>query len=343
MADEDTTTRDALSAAFDKHSEAPADDSATPDPAPASLETPATESAPVEAEAPATSQAEASPPASTASTPTTAAAPEVPAAATGPAPKAPRSFSAESKAAFATLPSHVQQDIVRREREISQGLERVAPMKQHFERFSEVTKPFEPLFQAYGVDGIEAAKNLFSIRAGLEIGTPEQKAQIVAGIIHDFGLDVTMLDNMLVQRGAVQPFRPAPAQRPAPLDPRLEELLGQVQAAKVAKAEEAVAKVESLPHFEEVREDMADIVEAFHKSGKSISVENAYKRALAMNPDLEPAPAVAPTITKSQAAAILASRNAASSVSGGPRTGPTPAPDDRRAQLSAAFDRARAG
>ena len=339
MADEEITTRDALSAAFDKHAaEAPVD-VAAPDPAPEAPQ----ESAPVEAEAPATTSDEASPPASTASTQKPAVQAEVPATSTPPAAaaKPPRSWSPEAKTAFASLPEAVKQDVLRREKEISQGLERAAPAREHFERFSEVVKPFEPLLAAYNADPIDAVKTLMSTRAALEIGTPEQKAQIVAGIIHDFGLDVTLLDDLLVQRGAVQPFRPASPPRPAPVDPRIEELLNTLQATKVAKAEAEVAKVEALPHFDDLREDMADIVERFAAVGKPITVEQAYKRALAMNPDLEPASAAAPTISKSQAAAILASRNAASSVSGAPRTGATPAPTDRRSQIAAAFEAAR--
>ncbi len=336
MADEEQTTRDVLTAAYDKHA---ADE-------PVVEETTASDPAPVASEAPpATSPDAASPPDATASTSdvpkTGTQVPNegTPPAAAAPA-KPPRSWSPEAKAEFAGLKPAVQADILKREREISQGLERVAPMKQHFERFSEVVKPFEPLLQAYGADPLEAVKTLMSTRAALEIGTPEQKAQIVAGIIHDFGLDVTLLDNMLVQRGAVQPFRPAQPARPAPVDPRIEELLTQFQAAKVAKAEAEIDKVAALPHFEELREDIADVVEAFHGAGKTITLEGAYKRALAMNPDLEPAAAAAPMISKSQAAAILASRNAASSVSGAPRTGATPAATDRRSVIAAAFDRA---
>jgi hypothetical protein len=106
-------------------------------------------------------------------------------------------------------------------------------------------------------------------------------------------------------------------------------------------AEAEIAKVESLPHFDDLREDMADIVEAFHKAGKSITVEGAYRRALTLNPDLDPQSAAPATISKSQAAAILASRNAAGSVSGAPRTGAKPAATDRRSQIAAAFEQVR--
>ncbi len=342
MTDE-TTTRDDLVAAFDKHaSEATAD--AAADSAP---DVATTESAPPAAETPPTSQGEASSPeaagASTQTPPPGGSGAEAPAKAAAPAApaKAPRSWSAEAKAAFATLPPAVQQDVLRREREISQGLERTAPARQHFERFSEVTKPFEPLLQAYGVDAIDAVKTLFSTRAALEIGTPEQKAQIVAGIVHDFGIDVAALDELLVKRGPVQPFRAAPPPPPPARDPEVQALLEHFKAVKVEKATAEIDKIASLPHFEELRDDIADVVESFHAAGRTISLESAYKRALAMNPDLEPASAAPPQISKSQAAAILASRNAASSVAGAPRTGTEAAPTDRRSQIAAAFEAAR--
>jgi hypothetical protein len=261
--------------------------------------------------------------------------------------KAPRSWSAEAKAAFAALPEPVKNDVLRREKEISQGLEQAAPARKHYESFQEVVKPFQPLFDAYGVaDPLPAIRQLLTTRATFEIGTPEQKAQLVANLVHEFGIDIQMLDANLVKKGPVKSFTPA---RPVPraaytTDPALAPLYAlaeQFKQAQVQKAEAEVAKIETMPHFDDLREDIADVVEAFASNGKTISLENAYKRALAMNPSLEPAPAV-PQITKSQAAAILASRNAASSISGTPRTGASPAPIDRRAQLVAAWEANRA-
>jgi hypothetical protein len=57
---------------------------------------------------------------------------------------------------------------------------------------------------------------------------------------------------------------------------------------------------------------------------------------------LDPTSVAPATISKSQAAAILASRNAAGSVSGAPRTGTNPAATDRRSQIAAAFEKVRA-
>lgn len=346
--------REALTAAYDKHA-AEAEEAApvqeqiqeapAPEAAPEKVESAATE-APTP---PVKDGGEKSPPAAAASPAVTTKPHDNTAPVTVQSNvKPPRSWSAEAKAAFATLPDPVKQDVLRREKEISQGLEHAAPARKHYEAFSEVVKPFQPLFDAYGVqDPLPAIRELLTARATLEIGSPEQKAQFIANLVHEFGVDVTALDNFLVKRGPVQPFQPA---RPVPrpdyrTDPALAPLYAmaeQVKQAQVAKAEAAVEAAAALPHFEEVREDMADIIEAFAAAGKTISIEAAHKRALAMNPDLEPAPAASPQITKSQAAAILASRNAASSISGTPRTGAKPTPTDRRAQLEAAWEANRA-
>lgn len=349
----DALMRDAVTAAFDKHSQetpevsTPAETQVTevvaPEAAPEKVESAAAE-APTP---PVKDGGEKSPPAPSAPDSPNAAPTPVPTAA-APAAKPPRSWSAEAKAAFAQLPEPVKQDVLRREKEISQGLEQAAPARKHYESFQEVVKPFVPLFEAYGItDPLPAIKQLLTTRATLEIGTPDQKAQLLANLVHEFGIDVQALDAHLVKKGPVKPFAPA---RPVPRpdyrqDPSLAplfQLAEQFKQAQYQKAEAEVAKLESLPHFEELREDIADIVETFAAAGKSITPENAYKRALALNPDLEPAPPAVPVITKSQAAAILASRNAASSISGTPRTGAKPAPTDRRDQIAAAWEASRA-
>jgi hypothetical protein len=332
--------REALEAAYEKHAaETPEVEAPVETPvvdAPVEAEAPKVEAAPVvDAEKPVADKPAEAPVTLKESPQGVAAAPVAPA-------KAPRSWSAEAKAAFAALPEPVKNDVLRREKEISQGLEQAAPARKHYESFQEVVKPFQPLFDAYGItDPMQPIRHLLSTRAALEIGTPEQKAQLVANMIHEFGIDVQMLDAGLVKKGPVKPFTPA---RPAPVqqrDPEVQMLLDHFKQARVAKAEAEVAKIETMPHFDEVREDIADVVEAFASQGKTISLENAYKRALAMNPSLEPVTAV-PQITKSQAAAILASRNAASSISGTPRTGASPSPVDRRSQIAAAWEANRA-
>ena len=341
--------REALSAAFDKH--AAEDETSPTDTAQAAEAAPTAEpqidSTPdpkVEAPPSEKKAGDETPPATGAAATQPAAATPVPVPAAPPA-KPPRSWSAEAKAAFAALPEPVKQDVLRREKEISQGLEVAAPARKHYEAFNEVVRPFQPLFDAYGVrDPLPVVRELLTARATLEIGTPEQKAAFLANIIHDYGIDIQTLDNLLVQRGPVQPFRPAPAQRLPDFRsiPELAPLFALAERAKEAVYEKAEAGVEAaaaLPHFEDLRDDIADIIEHAHQRGKTLSIEQAHKAALALN-GLEAAAAV-PQISKSQAAAILASRNAASSVSGAPRTGTTVAPNDRRGQLAAAWDDAR--
>jgi hypothetical protein len=117
------------------------------------------------------------------------------------------------------------------------------------------------------------------------------------------------------------------------------QMAEQVTAAQTRKVDEAYAQVEALPHFEIVRADMADILERAVHAGKSMPVQEAYRRAVAMNPDLEPVSAIPSKDQVSQAASTLAkARNAASTVAGAPKTGAAKAPDTLRGALEAAFD-----
>jgi hypothetical protein len=100
-----------------------------------------------------------------------------------------------------------------------------------------------------------------------------------------------------------------------------------------------VSEVSSLEHFDTVREDMADVLERAYKAGRVMTMQEAYSRAVAMNPDIEPVARQPTAVTTSEAAAILAkSRRAASSVSGAPKVSPSGKPTTLREQISAAMD-----
>jgi hypothetical protein len=200
---------------------------------------------------------------------------------------------------------------------------------------------------AYGVkDPVDAIGPLLATRAALEVGTPTQKAQLVANLIHQFGVDIASLDNFLANGPAPQPQQAPPVQPQNYFDPTqhpalqpLFSLAEQFKGYQQQKVEAAVAEVSSLEHFDAVREDMADVLERAHKAGRLMTMQDAYNRAVAMNPDIEPVARPPTTVTTSEAAAILAkSRKAATSVSGAPKVTPSAKPTTLREQIAAAMD-----
>jgi hypothetical protein len=264
--------------------------------------------------------------------------------------KAPASWKAEEKAAWAQVPPGAQKAIQRREQETARVLQDTAEARRTAQAFKEVLHPFEPLLQQYNVrdPANEVIRPLLQTRAALELGTPEQKAELVANMVYQFGVDVSKLDEFLVnmERSGKKP-QPIQQQAQAPRAPSLRDnpelaplfsIAERLQQAEHAKAQAAVDEIAQNEHFESVREDVADILEASAARGKTIPLKQAFEAALRLN-GIEQAAPPPPQVTTSEAAAILAkSRNAAASVAGAPKGSPAGKPKTLRDTLEAAFN-----
>lgn len=256
--------------------------------------------------------------------------------------RAPASWKAEEKAAWATVPQQARAAIMRREQETQRVLSATADARRLQSDFQQAIHPFMPLMEAHGVAPIPAIVGLLQMRAALEVGSKEQKAQLVSNLVRQFGVDINALDGFLSSSHGQPPVAP-----PTRVDPRsipelapLFSLAEQVSAAQAAKLDTQFEPIEKLPHYETVRETMADLMEAAAMRGKTMTLQNAYNLACGLDPALAGTqPTAGNTTSTSEAAAILArSRKAASSVAGAPKTSPTAKPTDRRAQIEAAFD-----
>lgn len=257
----------------------------------------------------------------------------------------PTSWSTEERKHWAAIPPEAQAAIRRRETEMRRAISASQEATSHKRQFDQALDKFQPLLKEKGVTDImgQVIGPLMTMRAGLEIGTPEQKAGLVATIVRDFGIGIDVLDRVLADmatNGGLQPRPPTPAFN-ARQDPALAPLYAmaeRLQAAQTAKAEAAIAEVTALPDFEDLRSTMADIMERATSQGKQITVLEAYDRSRAFY-GMEPR--IKPQISVSEAASALArSRNAASSVSGAPKTSPAKKPTDLRGQLEAAWSSA---
>jgi hypothetical protein len=265
-----------------------------------------------------------------------------------PADQAPGSWKPTEKADWDKIPPNARAAIKRREAEASRAFTQSTEARRHAEEYQKVLYPFEPLIQAKGItDPLnQVIKPILQIRAALEVGSPQQKAALIANMVRDFGVDVAALDAAIVSTvsnpGGAPPTAPppAPSLRNSPELRPLFDLAAQLEQRREAAAAEAIQSVESLPHFEELREDMADIMARAAEKHRPVTIKQAYDWALAQSEYASaPVAPAAPTVTPSEAAAILArSRKAASSVVGAPSGAPGKKPTTLREQIASAMD-----
>lgn len=273
-----------------------------------------------------------------------------------PVDKAPQSWRGAQKAKWNTLDPDVRQEVIRREREITRTLSETASARQLASQFHQTIQPFAARIQSLNVHPLQAIQRLLAADHTLHTGTKAAKATALAKIIADYDVDIEALDNALAGRP-----------QPDPVDEKVERLLQQrlapfqrmmteqqqAQQQRVQQTDQELATTlqsmaddtEKFPYFNEIRGDMADIVEIQAKKGVYLTLEQAYNRAIAMNPEINQQVSAQRESEATKLAARQANERAqkalkaSKSVGGSPGGVPSGATDvtDRRATIAAAF------
>lgn len=291
--------REALSEAFDKAGEADPNEpppAAEPPAAPPAAEPPAAEppAAPPAAEPPAVPPAEPPAPAQPPATPPDPNAPPADPNAQPPAQppaqeaQAPTSWSPADREIWKDVPAQAQAAIAKREQEITQALNDSAQARQTMDQFNQLTAPYAPIFQSQGVDAMTGINSVLQTAAGLQMGTAQQRAQIVHQLIRDYGVDIAMLDNMIVGQHQQTPVDPAVQQMQNQLAQQSQYIQQQQYEQQARLNAETEQFIQANEFAGELRTVMADFMDhAIRTTGQPISLEDAYNRAVATRPDIQ--------------------------------------------------------
>lgn len=273
--------------------------------------------------------------------------------------RAPQSWRAPQRAKWDKLDPDIRLEISRRERETTRVLGETAQARNFAGQFQNAIQPFQARLASIGAHPIAAVHELFKTDYLLSTAPPAQRAALMARLITDYGVDVRELDAALASGAHGRPADPVTSQVDQLLQQRLapfneyiaqqqqrEAQQNQLANQQVAQTIEQMAADPKYPYFEDLRQDMADIIDLASKRGNSLTLDQAYHRAAVMNPEIGKLVAAQRNQLAGRAAAqadnARAQRalNASSSVGGAPGGVPssTPVGTDRRAALSAAFD-----
>lgn len=231
------------------------------------------------------------------STPTLAKQPiasPAPATPAQPAVAAPQSWSPTAREHWKTVPPAIQQEVVRREQEMARFVNDVAPARQLGERFYQAIQPYMATIQQEGVDPLTAVTNLMNVTRTLRSGTSYEKAQTVASIIKVYGVDIQTLDAAIVGQ-------PMPQQQQGPdINAAVQQALAPLYQAAQARQQQTIHQAEGEARselevfaddpahefFQDLRGEMADIIEVAERQGRQMSLAQAYERAAMLHPEV---------------------------------------------------------
>lgn len=212
--------------------------------------------------------------------------------------RAPAAWRADVREHWGQLPEPVRAEIQRREGELNRVLQESAEARKGYDAVMRVVQPYEAFIRAENSNPLQAIDNLMSTAARLRTGTAPEIATMVAGIVQQFGVGrfgngfIQALDNALA--GSPVQADPQQAAMQQVLDQRLapmQQMFQQFQQAQQAQQQRVVQQAQSeVEQFlakaefgEDVRQDMADIIESASRRGETLTLADAYKKACRLN------------------------------------------------------------
>lgn len=255
---------------------------------------------------------------------------------------APPSWSAPAKAKFSTLDPVLQNEILKREKEVHQKFTAMDEERGLGKSIKEASAPYEAIIRAEGGDAVKAFKDFLNHAYLLRTASPQQKGQMLLQIAQRYGADLRVNPNQQVNP-EVQQLQKTVQQLQWEREQERLNQQQQTQATIQAQIEAFSAKPENV-HFETVKADMAALL----SGGRAKDLQEAYDMAVWARPDIrstllqaQVAEAEAKKRQEAQAK-VAAARKAGSSVVGSPGVTPSALPADRslrdelRANLAAA-------
>lgn len=265
---------------------------------------------------------------------------------------APASWKPAIREHWAALPLEVKEEVTRRETEIQRGLQQASGHKRVAEEYMDVVRPYQHLIQGQNSTPAQAITNLMQTAAQLTMGSPAQKAGVIAEIINNYAVDVEILDQVLSGQEIspeANPVLDQIDQRLAPINDFMNKFQGYQETDNFAIIDQAnqdlnmFQQEEGHEFYQDVREEMADIMELGARRGRVVTLEDAYTSSCQNSPEIKKI--IDHRAAKKKAAVpsgdeLASKRRAASSVAGSSPTGGGSAKGDKslRETIAEGFD-----
>jgi len=267
----------------------------------------------------------------------------------------PSSWRPDVREHWSQLPESVRAEVARRESEVQRAIAETTRAREVSDQLTNVVRPYEAFIRAENSNPLQAIDSLLSTAVRLRTAPAPDLASMVAGIVKQFGVGrfgqqfIGQLDSALA--GEMPQSDPSQAQLQQVIQQQLapvQQFMSQFQQAQVVQQQraqqEAVSEVQGFltqaEFGEDVREEMADLLEVAQRRGRELSLQDAYRQACLANPRVR---AVLEGRAKAgrgqvQTSAAQRAKAAAVSVSGGPAiSAPRPDTDSVRSAIEAAI------
>lgn len=269
-------------------------------------------------------------------------------------PDMPKSLKQDLIPHWNAAPVELVNAVHQRELDHEKGVAQLKQKAQEADELLNEFKPYEWILRNEGATPKTAISSLLQTAAILRTGTPQQKAQSVAAVMHQFGIPVAHIQQIMGGAPGSPPVDPQYNALSAEVAQLKQSLTERQQRDRQDSESRALAAIQQFAkdpehvHFEAVQDRMLAFLQAPQVLGVDTANMNdqeklklAYDMAIRLDPTLS-AQVLAAQQAKDKAKQVTQAKAAAVQVKGAPASGPGPVinPKDRRAIIANAFNRA---
>jgi hypothetical protein len=183
------------------------------------------------------------------------------------------------KAEFAKFAEYANQ----RESEYKKGVSAYKAEADNARELTQAIGPFIPELQKHGIHPAAWINNLGRAHYTLANGTYDQKVQMFHRLAQDYGVQLNSDSLQMPEQAYVDPYQQQLMQQLQATQQQVQQLSAIREQEENARLTQEISRVSSdkerFPHFEMVREDMAQLLER----GLAPNLETAYAKAVRMN------------------------------------------------------------
>jgi len=170
-----------------------------------------------------------------------------------------------------------------RESEFKRGVSVYKAEADNARQLTDAINPFVPELQAQGIHPVAWINNLGRAHMMLTKAPYEQKVQMFHRLAQDYGIQLNSDAIQMPQQAYVDPYQQQLMQQLQATQQQVQQLSAVREQEENARLMNEISRVSSnkerFPHFEMVREDMAQLLER----GLAQDLESAYAKAVRMN------------------------------------------------------------
>jgi hypothetical protein len=251
--------------------------------------------------------------------------------------KPPASWKKDYYDHYQKLDPALQEYINQREEEYYRGVGSYKQQAEIGQQFLEATKPYEAHMRSLGVEPVQAFKALANADYTLRTADPVTRANMFAQLAQQYGVNLDDLGSQPIIDPTVQALQ----REIMSLKQSLNQVQGGFQQQQEQTYQQMITEAaKRLPHFDELRQTMAQIMNA----GMAETLEEAHSKALRLTPELfdqvqaQQRQAEEQARLKQQAEAAAKAKATALQVRGGPSTALPDTQRGLRGAIESAWD-----